>query len=345
MILPAIAGAALRGIFFLGRSVFTAGRLLVRAFGSAAKWAVKGLKAGVRVTRGAIKALRIPRITKFLKAALKQKAKRLPSSVRKPLPGVQEKTLKEFESFIKEHPVRMQAIKRRALKQIAEHVRDDVRKRVSQEKELASSIEVASGAHGVHVVRIHDKAKQLTVKESRRAVLYVEPTRGSVLKRVPQEIKILQKYGPWTKDNLPYVPRKKDARVIKRLVTPGEFRKVNETRKKDEHMWRAELQRIGVRVRTVVAAKEITTVSDLSQRSMNLEFGIGDKSIPHWRPAMAWVSRGGAKQVFDSLEIKRAMLSPSYKGWKQWKASPKKVSDQGIQELAAFQKKIGLTGI
>lgn len=336
MVLPILIGA-IRGVALLGRGLAVGGRLAVRGIGQAAKWSARGLSSATRKGGKAISRVRLPKVKNFLPKAKKFVMKR---SSRKPLPkSTQQKALKEFETFFNEHSKRTEAIRIYATRKITERVYEEIVARLAQEKDLAKGFEVVSGPKGVHAIRIVSRAKKMREREA--VVLYVKARRR--MQKTDPEIQVLEKYSPWTRTTLPFVPDPKKATVFKRVATRKEMKKVRLAREKDAGKWTMELRRLGI-VAKKLQAKEVKAVADLAARSVQLEFGLGRKSIPHWRPAIAWVTRGGAEQVFGSELVQRAMFDPKYTGWKNWKPVSKKVSTRALREMSQFQQKLGIRG-
>lgn len=352
MVLPALMGA-LRGLSLLGRGVMVGSRFLIRGMGSAARWAVKGIrgfvsnalkgakKLGPKVAKGLSTAVR--KIVSGTRSTVKKLASR--KSPRKALPkGAQQKAVREFERFFAEHPQRVTAIQNYTLRKVAEHVQQDVKSRLpAQYKELsdALTVEMLPGKNPVYVVRVAAKSRKLKTRESKESILYVRPKKRT-LRRVSKAIKVLEEFGPWTSDTLPFMPGPKEAIIVRQDASKKTVKKVRDDLASKESVWRARLTEAGKAVGAKLKPKEIKVITDVHHQSVSLEFGLGVRSVPHWRPAVSWVHRSGPSEILSHEAVSRAMFDPKFTEWKKWKPASKIASPRAVKNLMAFQKKMGI---
>lgn len=355
MVLPILMGA-LRGASLLGRGVMMGSRFLVRGLGSAARWAVKGIRSFVTKAIKGGKSL-LPKMAKGLNSSVRKvvsntsgSLKRLMSSSRRTSPkkalpkGASAKAVREFEKFFAEHPSRVEAVKNYTLRQMSEHVMKDVQSRIpSQYKELSNSLRVEAlpGKNPVYTVRVVAKKRSLKRNEGTSSVLYVSPKKR-ILRRTSAAIKVLEDFGPWTSDTLPFMPSSKEATVVRRQESKGSVKKLKKEINAKKNEWTARLAEAGVKVEKKLQPKEIKVVSDLSHQSVSLEFGLGVRSSPHWRPAILWAKNAGPAEILSSDPIGSALFDPKFKGWKKWRQVSNVTTTKVVKGLVPFQKKMGI---
>jgi hypothetical protein len=166
------------------------------------------------------------------------------------------------------------------------------------------------------------------------------------LRRASLRVQILEKYNPWTLQTLPFTPDRSEAKIISRKVTPREVQQVQRRRIRDQIKWRRELIAAGVRVPVVRPEKRKMpkTTPDVAHEAFRLEFGIGRKPEPHWRPTMQLVMRQGVRDLKRDPKIRNSMIRPSFTLWKSWgKIRAKtKIRVSEARSFMPFQRKLGI---
>lgn len=340
MVLPAIAMGLMRGAAVLGRGLVVASRGAVRLFG-------RGASAVGGAFRRGFKAITKPRMKKprTRRPKGKKPVKRKP--VKRPiLPKKEQVTIEMIHKFFKDHPKRVEAVKHRILKEITTHVMDDVKARLPRDQtELRDSLQlgVLPGRDPIYAVRSVAKRQKLNKREGGTTLLYVQRS-SSFLRNPAGGVQVLIRHNPWTLDTLPYMPKRKDAVIVKRRADKKEVKKVRKMRMRDKVKWKASLDNAGIRQTAQLKPSQIEALSDLGHQSIQMEFGLGSQSAPHWRPAVLWAFRGGAMEVFGHPDIMRAMVDPKFTKWKSWKAPARHFTQKQIEELVPFQQKLGIKG-
>lgn len=163
------------------------------------------------------------------------------------------------------------------------------------------SLELVDAGQGVFAVQARNKARRVSQVDADATVLYVRPKSSRVLRLHP-EIGVLARHSPWTMSTLPFFPNRRQATVISRKVRRSEIEHVTEDRNKDRRMWKAELERLGIRpdVKLRVPPKA-RVLPDVAFEALRIEFGLGGKdSRAHWRPALRALARQGISRMLSS---------------------------------------------
>jgi hypothetical protein len=332
-----------RGLAILGRGLYTGVRMATKLVGRTASSGLRLAARGGRALKQNIgRSVKKPR---FKKPKSPRRPVRGRRGSRRPVRSKKDQLqIDQVIKFFKQHEDRVQAVKHRVLRKTAEHVRDDLLSRLPQEeKELRDSLQLGMlpGPNPLYVVRAVPKRKRVDRKEGETVLLYVQKT-PAFLKPTPATVKVLIKYSPWTVDTLPFMPSKRDATIVKRRVDRKEVKKVRKMRARDKFKWKASLEQSGLRSQTKLKPSDIQALSDLGHQSVQMEFGLGTRSAPHWRPAVLWAFRGGTMGLLQAEEVRRALTDPRFDKWKGWKPVSRRVSRQDVQDLVAFQQKLGI---
>lgn len=253
--------------------------------------------------------------------------------------------------FLSELRARFDAMERYLLYNVADHVKDQIQSRLpagSEYRTLRDSFEVVRGnsAEAVYAVRAVPPDEAAKDLDAKKTAVYVRAKRGPLTP--PKDIRVLEQFSPWTLDTLPYAPDARFATLVHRKVSDREIVRLQKLREKDRPLWTrklAEAGATGVRDARQLDLTNTRSVSDAAFLSLNLEFGLGTKSSPHWRPALATVRRGSAvKKIVGRTEFQNALSRPAFQGWRNWKRLGKtKISLSEMAKYQAFQDKLGLT--
>jgi hypothetical protein len=254
--------------------------------------------------------------------------------------------------LMKEFPERSKALRRKMAHRSAEMALEHMKEKIPKDeawRAYRKSLEIAEVKAGsefdAFVVQSSPKStRTVRNKDASEMLLYVKAHRR--LKRVPESVRILEKYNPWTLHTLPFTPKRTDAEIVSRKVSKNQADKVAKRRMHEKHKWRSELSGVGVRPQPIrpKEAKVVSTTPDVGQEAMRLEFGIGQKPAPHWRPAITHVKRAGAKTMMRDPQMKAALSNPNFTGWKRWGKikTNKKIGESEAGKYKAFGKKLGI---
>lgn len=162
------------------------------------------------------------------------------------------------------------------------------------------SLELVEAGQGVFAVHVRNKAKRVSQVDAGSTALYVRPKSPRVLRLHP-EIGVLAQHSPWTMDTLPFFPSRRHAKVISREVRRSEIEHIIEDRKKDQGMWKVELERLGVRPKVkLVIPPKARVLPDVAFEALRIEFGLAGKdSRSHWRPALRLLASQGIPRMLS----------------------------------------------
>lgn len=170
-------------------------------------------------------------------------------------------------------------------------------------------------------------------------ILYVQAKR--IQARIPQEIVILEDYGPWTIDTIPTWPNPRYARVITRTVRPQIVKRTREERKADQREWEAEFANTVVRRGRKLKVNAVRkAVPDVAFESLKYEFGIGAPPKPHWRPALINAKSPASLRAL-AKKVGPILTDPTNRKWSQ-RPTAGSVNVSKIGKLVPFQKTLGV---
>jgi hypothetical protein len=238
---------------------------------------------------------------------------------------------------------------------IAEVVREALLERIPKGDEWAAyrdsletvRVQGAPKNTTIFSLRSNPSSRRVRQEDVPRTVLYVRPRTS--LARKSQKIEILAKFSPWTIQTLPFTPKKSEATVITRRVTPREVERVEKARKKDRIKWQKELSRHGVRVpmrdRKLQARTSVVEgIPDVAFEALRLEFGLGQVNArPHWRPALKELVMTGVKGLLrQDPELRRIVFKRGYSGWKKAAHTRKRIRMSEARRYLEFQRRLGI---
>ena len=181
--------------------------------------------------------------------------------------------------------------------------------------------------------------KEVTEIKGDTEILYVKAKR--IQARIPQEIVILEDYGPWTIDTIPTWPNPRYARVITRSVRPQIVKRTRDERKADQHEWEAEFANTVVRRGRKLKVNAVRkVVPDVAFESLKYEFGIGAPPKPHWRPALINAKDPASLRTL-AKKVGPLLTDPSNRKWSQ-RPTAGSVNVSKIGKLVPFQKTLGV---
>lgn len=267
--------------------------------------------------------------------------------------GLEVKGLQEAIALVQEWQKRARAVQRQFLYRAVREIYNEVQESIpATSGELRDALQMQrvkglSETESGYVIRALPKGRAVTEAESESTVLYVA-ARANLMRSIPDATRILEEFGPWTFDTIPYPPDPKTAEVVSRRVSRREVLRVSKLRKRNRPALNRAMAKAGLRRRELdqtEGTRAVTAVPDVVLESLRLEFGLGGApSKPHWRKAiLRLASRGGAGMIARKREFRRAMTDPAFKAWKQW---PKRltgaVTVAEAKQYVPFQKRLGL---
>jgi len=263
---------------------------------------------------------------------------------------------REFDraySLVQQWKDRARAVRKQFLYLAVDKIYDDLLGFIpSERKTLRQSLQMQKvrglpDSEDAYVIHSRPRSREVSKENSNTTVIYVS-SKPNLMQKVPDAVKILEEFSPWTFDTLPYVPDPKTSEVMSRKVSPREVNRVRRLRQRDKPAWRRQLKEAGVREVTRIfqpRPKGLETVPDTAFESLRLEFGLGGApSKPHWRRAILKLAlRGGAGMIARKREFERAMTDPSYLVWKRWPTKTEGYATVAeAKKYIPFQKRLGL---
>jgi len=168
-------------------------------------------------------------------------------------------------------------------------------------KDYAKGLKVAvvrGQSDPVVLIFLEKVKRELTESDNEDTVVYIKTT-----ERSPKPARVLQSYQPWPAALLPFQPTGSGVTVVSRQVSRSEVARVSARILSKKASIEAELNRAGARGAKVERgnnAKGTEVQEDLAFSVLRREFGIADKSEPHWRPAIKAV-QGQMRQLGKKL--------------------------------------------
>jgi len=237
----------------------------------------------------------------------------------------------------------------------AEYVRRDMLERIPKTEDMAAyraSLGVAQVTGGpkeinAYALRSNMRHRRVRKVDAPKTVLYIRSKRQ--LRRVKPEVRVLERFSPWTLQTLPFMPKRNDALVISRRVSKQEADKVAKLRTADRPQWRHELNRLGKREvkkdRRLKVPKKAHIVPDVAFEALRMEFGLGGvKPKPHWRPSIRKLIAIGFKSMLRrDPRLKYTFTRLGFQGWKHWPPKTKtKIRLAEARNYLPFQRKLGI---
>ena len=127
------------------------------------------------------------------------------------------------------------------------------------------------------------QSRELTDDES-DTVLFISPA-----PRSPAYVSVLQKYGPWPAPLMPVKLEPGQARVVSRRVSPSEAAYFTRNIEGKKRRIEDDLRRSGLQDASITQDNQgsgTIVYSDLGFEVLRYEFGIHQKQIRHWEPAL-----------------------------------------------------------
>lgn len=266
-----------------------------------------------------------------------------------------DKDTKRVLSMVREYPKRIKAVRGEFTREVAEEVKNDLVRAIpktSTFKDYREGLRVSKvgrfpGVDDVFTVDVPSNKKSAKNVDPKVTIFLISPkprARGSLGK-----IKVLQQYGPWTSDTLPFYPAESEAVIITRRVTRKEAASIRNKRNRDAPKWKAALASAGAverkSGRKTLTSKQGTMVPDVAFQALRMEFGIGGQtSKAHWRPTILNIARRKLPKLFKKrTKYDKVMSEPQNVDWLTWpKREKSQLSAREVNNFKEFQDRLGL---
>lgn len=173
----------------------------------------------------------------------------------------------------------------------------------------------------------------------------VDNTVLNVVPRFPVEAgdpihDILQAYGPWTVDMIPFIPSKRFAIVHAQPASLKKVEFVRQQNRNKQSAWMHEMHVHGIEpeIRQLIPQK-LQIVEDLEKVVNEMEFGFGPRYHPHWSKALRQLKVAGIRRILNDGTLIKAMIDPKFKKYRV-KHLPTRMGAKEIREFEKFQKRL-----
>lgn len=260
------------------------------------------------------------------------------------------KNLEQVLKLLSQMPLRLKGATGFISYKLATQFKEDLLQLIPKKKDFAvyrKSITVANvgkDSDGIYAVFVSPDTKGVKKLDSSRTLILVQLKNKNAKGPSSEKIRLLEKYGPWTVDTIPFMPKPGEAKITYKRVTVSGLRKVAKDRNKDRRVWAPEFKALGVKPPQVKVEnlKGSKDVPDVALLGLSLEFGLnGQKAIAHWRPAQRNMVANLAKIATDSKEVRQAFSDVKYAGWTQWPPRTREhLSSSDAKKFEAFEDRV-----
>lgn len=154
-------------------------------------------------------------------------------------------------------------------------------------------------------------------------------------------IKVLEKFGPFTVETIPYVPTLREAQIVAERATPDRVDRVRERNHAESNVVSSQLQQLGVQYDPRLAVyKKLRVVENLEALALGLEFGLVDGGKPHWRPAIRFAHRRGVTILKTDRDLIKVMTNSNFRRFSRLKHFRVKIKPSEVKALRRFQNKV-----
>ena len=214
--------------------------------------------------------------------------------------------------------------------------------KVSRVKTRPGSTEAA------HLIHADPGREDLRRTKKSNVLVYVKSKRRGRNRRA---LAVLEQYGPWPLDMLPFEPLDSQAQVVHRSVSSREVAAIRRNLQQNQ-AWRTELaatQSRGSISRAPKIEDRATTKSipDLAFQFQRLEFGLGgEPNLALMRKNISQYVKKDLPKKFrpgDRSQYLSTFTDPYFTKWTSWKNETRMtVTEDRVKDFFAFQKKLGL---
>lgn len=248
--------------------------------------------------------------------------------------------------FVRELGERMAASERLVVYNSAKMVLDEIKQKLKSpayadyvDALRLVQIAVEPPAYAIYA---KPKRKRLTKLDTNTVVLYVRPKARNMAK-IPDYIKVLEQFSPWTMGTIPFIPRKQEAVLIYRTVRENEVNAISKKRNDHRSEWETALTKAGKKPqKPVVFPPAGKAIPDLAFEALRIEFGIGPGAgKSHWRPALRLLAKSGVRRMLSPNSASmRPVVEPAYAGWKTPPQAEAEISTSVAAGFQGFQSKL-----
>lgn len=125
---------------------------------------------------------------------------------------------------------------------------------------------------------------------------------------------ILQAFGPWTVETIPFVPKSRTGLVVAKEAEEEKVAEVREANLARGDTVRAKMLELEVPFdpRDVVY-QTLNVVPDFASLAKSWEFGSRKGGVPVWRPSLRWLRTTGVKQLQKDKKLLRVWTEANFR--------------------------------
>lgn len=162
------------------------------------------------------------------------------------------------------------------------------------------------------------------------------------LKQVSGGVFVLQRYGPWHMDQLPYIPNNSEATILFVKTNTDSALAIKKKNKRQKSKVQKILKSIKVKYWT---RKEIENnldgYDDLAFWALRREFGIDGPKMRAWRPALDYIIKKGYLDILKKdMTLLKILFDANFKNYKNIDKKYKIVKEDDLQDLLKFQERV-----
>lgn len=167
-----------------------------------------------------------------------------------------------------------------------------------------------------------------------------------VISRFPGEFadpayEILQSYGPWTVDMLPYIPARQSAIIVAEAASAGRVEDVRQRNKNTRSKWMQLMIEYGIEpeIRSNIPYK-LKIIEDLEKLVNEMEFGVGPRWHPHWAKALRKTRSNMIRMLLTHRDLLASMTDPKFKKYRVKVHLSQKLRSEDVRNFEKFQKRL-----
>lgn len=152
---------------------------------------------------------------------------------------------------------------------------------------------------------------------------------------------ILETFGPWTVETLPFLPSPRAGQVILKTATEERVEQIKENNLRHGEAIKMKMVKHGIDFapRHLVYRK-LRVIRDIEAEGLRLEFGLVKKSKPHWRPSLRWIKKDGMKKLGNDDQLYRLWWDPRFVRYRSLRHYRLKLTPDEVKRMEKFQEKI-----
>jgi hypothetical protein len=202
-------------------------------------------------------------------------------------------------------------------------------------KKITNTIERHYSAVMVHAVK-----RKASDNDVNTTIVKVLANKKS-LPQSPPSVFFLVRYGPWTIDTLPFIPKDVDATILFVKAPTEQVSKIKDKNEKQSSFIRDSLLKLNIKLTSPEESRtQLDGYDSLDFWVLKKEFGIDARKQSVWKPAIDYMYKEGYKKII-ALEpsIFKLLFDPNFKDYKKPESGYKIVDDQYIEDTHHFQER------